>query len=156
VLLADLFAQCPILTPQELALLGLAQSEHHLILLERLLDVVVGSGLHRLDRQVRVPVGAHDDDRGIVPLGFERGQQVQTTHLRHAHVGEDTVGPEGVDQGEPVFSAGRRLHLVAVAAQQRSENHPDVLLVIDNQNPSHCAKNARRHPGRVQRVAYRT
>ena len=62
-LLADLLAERAVLAAQRLALLGLAQREHDLVGLERLADVVVGAGLHRLEREVDVAVRAHHDDR---------------------------------------------------------------------------------------------
>ena len=74
-----------------------AQREHDLVGLERLADVVVGAGLHRLEREIDVAVRAHHDDRGRVLLGLERGEQIEAAHLRHAHVGEDDVGAERVD-----------------------------------------------------------
>src|SRR5690242_381489 len=49
-LFADLLAESAVLASQRFALLGLAQSEDDLVVLERLLNVVVGAGFDRLER----------------------------------------------------------------------------------------------------------
>ena len=117
VLLADLLAQRAVLAPQRLALLGLAQREHDLLGLEGLLDVVVRARLDRLEREIDVAVRAHHDDGGVVALGLERREQIEPAHLGHAHVGEDDVGPERLDQRERLLPAVGRLDLVALALQ---------------------------------------
>ena len=47
-----------------------------------------------------------------LPLALQRGQQIEPAHLRHAHVGEDDVGPERVDQRERLLAALGDLDLV--------------------------------------------
>ena len=98
VLLLDLLLERAVLAAERLALLGLAEREDDLVRLERLAHVVVGAGLHRLDREVDVAVRAHDDDRRRVLLGLERREEIEPAHLRHADVGEDDVGVERVER----------------------------------------------------------
>ncbi len=102
------------------------------LLLERLLDVVEGAGLDRLDgladRAVR---GDHDDRRVRVQL--RGGAQ----HLHAVGPGHPQVGDHDVDIGEALdrLEARRRLdHLVALAPEQRDEHAPQVLLVVRDEN----------------------
>ena len=62
-------------------------------------------------------------------------------HLRHAHVGQDDVGPERVDERERRLAAVGHLDLVAVLAEERAQDEADVLLVVDHQDASHQVRN---------------
>jgi hypothetical protein len=92
--LPNLFAQRAVFALQQLPLLGLSERQHDLVRFERLLNVVVGAGLHGFDRQVHVAVGAHDDHGGVVVLGLQRRQQVEAAHLGHSNVGQHEIGPK--------------------------------------------------------------
>ena len=111
---ADLLPERAVLAPERSRSSALRSTSTTSSGLKGLLDVVVGARLHRLEGEVDVAVGAHHDDRRRVLLGLERGQQVEAAHLGHAHVGEDDVGAERVDQRERRFAAVGDLDLVAV------------------------------------------
>ena len=53
-----------------------------------------------------------------------------------------TSGPNESTSASASSPLGGRLHLVAVALQQRPQHEPDVLLVVDDQDAAHCEKNA--------------
>jgi hypothetical protein len=81
------------------------------------------------------------------PLAFsvanlQRRQQVESAHLRHAHVGEHHVRAEGIDERQSLLPGRCGLDLVAVTPEQRAEHEPEILLVVDHQNAAHCEKNA--------------
>ena len=137
VLFADLLAQRAILAPQGFALLCLAQGEDDLVVLERLLHVVVRTGLDRLERVVDIAVRAHHDHRCFVSFGLQRRQQIEPPHLRHAHVGEHDVGSKSVDQSQRLLAAFGRFDLVTLPLQERAQDEPLVLFVIDHQHASH-------------------
>ena len=138
-LVANLLFERAIFAAQRLALLGLAQHEEHLFRLERLWDVVVGAGLHRLERHIDVAVRAHDDDGGRVLFGLQRREQVEPAHFGHANVGEDEVGAEHIELRERVFAVVRDLGLVAIFAEDRPQHEADVLFVINDQHATHGA-----------------
>ena len=131
-LLADFLAQLPVLAPEQLALLGLAQRQYDLVRLEGLLHVVVRAGLHGVDRHVHVAVGAHHDDRRVVALSLQRGQQIEASHLGHAHVGQDHIGPKAIHQAERFLATGRGLYLVPIAPEQGLKHDSQVLFVVDD------------------------
>ena len=136
-LFANLFAQRAVFASECLALFGLAQREHDLVVFEGLLHVVVSARLDRLERVVDVAVGAHDDDRRFVTFGLERRQQIEAAHFGHAHVGEHHVGTERVHQRERLFTALGGLDFVPLSLQQRAQDDPLVLFVVDNEHTPH-------------------
>ena len=88
----DLLAQPEVLPAQPLALLRLAQDEEHLVGAEGLAQIVVGAGLHRLDRQlVRCRTRSSRSPWSSGRSALRRPQQVEAVHLRHAHVGDQRV-----------------------------------------------------------------
>ena len=140
VLLVDLLSQGAVLAPQRLALFCLSQREDDLVRLERLADVVVGPRLHRLDGEVHVAVRAHDDDRRRMLLRLERRQHVETSHARHAHVRQDDVGVERVDERQRRLAAVGNLDLEAMLLEEGAQDEANVLLVIDDQYAAHGTK----------------
>jgi hypothetical protein len=70
-------------------------------------------------------------------LALSVAEEIEAAHLRHAHVGEDDVRAERVDQRERGLPAVGDLDLVAVLAsrkaQQRPKDEADVLFVVDYQ-----------------------
>ena len=70
-------------------------------------------------------------------LRLERREQIEAAHLRHAHVGEDDVGAERVDERERALAAVGDLDLVAVPLEERAQDEADVLFVVDDQDAAH-------------------
>src|SRR5271155_5399564 len=69
--LLNLLLEGSILSTQGFSLLCFSQREDDLIRLERFAHVVVRAGFHRLDCEIHVAVGAHDDDRRRMLLFLE-------------------------------------------------------------------------------------
>ena len=136
-LLLDLLLQRAVLAPERLALLRLPEREHDLVGLERLADVVVGAGLHRLEREVDAAVRAHHDHGRRVLLRLQRREQIETVHLGHPDVGEDDVRAERVHERERRFAAVGDLHVVAMALEKRLQDEADVLFIVDDKDPAH-------------------
>ncbi len=144
VLGADRLPKLQVLAPQRLALLGLLEHEEDLVGLERLRDVVVGAGLHRLEGEVDRAVGAHHDHHCERRLRLERGEQVEPAHLRHAHVGQDHVRTERLHALERLFTGAGRLDLVTGTPEKRAQHQPEVFLVVDDQDAAHGYANISR------------
>ena len=132
-----LLAERAVLAAEGLALLRLAKDEDELLGLEGLLQVVVGAGLHRLDREIDVAVRAHHDDDGVVAFGLERRQQIEPAHPRHPHVGEDDVGAERLDERERLLTARRDLDLEALATEDGTDEKAKVLFVVHDEDTAH-------------------
>ena len=70
---------------------GALGEEPHLVVVERLREVVVGPALHRLDGGADAPVGRHDDHRGVGSRGLQAGEHLEPVDLRHPHVDEREI-----------------------------------------------------------------
>ena len=99
----------------------------------RLGEVVIGTGLQRLDRALRRAVGG-DDDCLLAPSGLlQAAQQVEAATVGQPHVGDD--GTEGaVAQLRPcVLDAAGGFNVVAFAQQGQLVESAQVRLVVDDQ-----------------------
>ena len=103
-----------------------------LLLLERLLDVVEGAGLDRLDGVADRAVGGHHDDRHV-RVGPHRGaQHLHAVEPRHPQVGDHDV--DAVERGHRLGAVGGQHHVVAVALEDGGEDAPQVRFVVGHQD----------------------
>ena len=114
-----------------------AQDDQHLVVLERLRDVVVGAAFHRRDRVLdRRERRDHQHRQVVVDLLdlVERGDAV---HAGHHDVHDRRVERHRSDQVEPLRRRRREADLVALPRQQRLEDLAHDLLVVDHQDGVH-------------------
>ncbi len=132
--LLDVLPERAVLAQQVAPLEGVADDDEHLVVLERLRDVVERSALHRgnraLDRRVR---GDDDDGQLLVDVAqlVQRGDAVQS---RHHDVHDGGVERQRPGELEPLGPGGRNPHVIAFAGEQRLEDLPHDLFVVDDQN----------------------
>ncbi len=101
---------------------------------ERLDEVVVGAGLHGLDRGLDRGVGGHDDD-GHVLLGLlRRFEHLEAVHARHLQVDQENRPPaiaQHLQRGRAVVGGVER---VAVLRQPSRQRFPDDFLVVNHED----------------------
>ena len=111
---------------------------------ERLHEVVVRAGAHRLDRLRDGGVRRHQHDDRVGPLAADLAQQREAVHAGHADVREDHVELGPPERRERRGSIRDRFHRVAEAADVRREMRADVLLVVDDEDGCHVSRAAAR------------
>jgi hypothetical protein len=126
--------QPAVLAQEAPPLLRLLQDEDDFLGLERLADVVERSRGHRLERGVRVAVGAHDHE-GEVRLPRQRLlQQCEPVHAGHPHVGDDRVVVAGLELGERLLAVADRAHLVALRLEHQRQDMSERRLVVRDED----------------------
>ena len=101
--------------------------------IERLVDVVIGAEVKRLDLFYFALARRQDDDRQIRP--FARApDDVLSIAIGQAEIEQDNVGRLGRNALDAVGNRARAGHLVIVCFQRRLEKAQDCRLVIDDQN----------------------
>ena len=123
-----------VLGHQPPALDGVVEDDQHLVVLERLGDVVERALLHRADRRLHRGERRHHDHRQLVVDRPHRVEDLQPVHLRHHHVGDDGVERRRARQFEPVATGRGDAHGVALAGQQRLEDLAHDLFVVDDED----------------------
>jgi hypothetical protein len=91
-----------VLGHQPAALDGVVEDDQHLVVLERLGDVVEGALLHGADGGFHRREGGDHDHRQVVVDRPHRVEDLQPVHLGHHHVGDDRVERRRPRQIEPV------------------------------------------------------
>jgi hypothetical protein len=116
---------------------------------ERLLDIVVGATLHRLDCRPNRGL-ARDDDafRGDVPelQFFEQGQSI---HAGHFQIGQDEAEPLARQPAERLLAVGHDLDVVFQIGQDRAQPSSDRWLIISDQDTRWRHTGRRRQVGNV-------
>ena len=116
-----------------------AQDDQHLVVLERLGDVVEGAALHRrdgvLDRGER---GDHQHRQVVVDL-LDLVERRDAVHARQHDVDDRRVERHRARELEPLGRRRGQAHLVALARQQRLEDLAHDLLVVDDEDGARCA-----------------
>ena len=130
----EVLAERAVLGDQPVLRQRVAQDDQHLVVLERLADVVEGAALHRRDRVLDRRVGGDHQHRQVVVDLLELVERGHAVHARHHHVDDRRVERHRPGQLEPLRRRRGQAHLVALARQQRLEDLPHDLLVVDDQN----------------------
>jgi hypothetical protein len=102
----------------ELPLLeGLADLGAEDVEVDRLVQVVVGALVHRLQGGLVRGVAGEHDDLGLGGAAADVAHDVQSRHVAHDQVGEDQVEALLVDELEALGAAGRDADVVAGALE---------------------------------------
>ncbi len=143
----DALEQQPVLALEPRALQRTAHDQADLVVVERLGDVVLGAGLHRLHGDLLVAVRRDHDDGGLGPRLLHGAQDV---HARNAaaerEVGEHQVDRRFAQACERRFARVGDRDLVALPPQQPGQRELDRALVLDDED-------ARGHAGLVGAAA---
>jgi hypothetical protein len=110
-------AQLASLAPQRLLLEHLVEHDHELVEVERLGQVLGGTGAHRIDGRRHRTERGHHDHRGRVLHRAELLDQLDAIHAGHLEVGDDDVRSEALVLAERLEGIGRGLHVVAFVAK---------------------------------------
>ncbi len=97
-------------------------------------DVVLRDLLEDLGLGVGGVDGGEDDDRQV-GASLDLARERQTVHAGHEHVDDEQVRPRLGKAAERLVAIAGGLHLVAVGAQLLGEEHEQVGIVIDDEDP---------------------
>ena len=128
----DLVLQPPVLD-------GLFDLELHLLDFERLLHVVEGADLHRLDRRVHRPEGGHQNHRRRRMERLGGAQHVETVAASHLQVAQHDVVLPFVQLLDRHVAVRRLVHFVMRVRQRADNPAPQRIVIICHQNPAHCS-----------------
>ncbi len=116
---------------------GLLDLELHLLDLERLLHVVEGADLHRLDRRVHGAEGGHEDDgRGRLELA-RRAEHVHAVAAAHLEIAQHDVVLPLVELLDRHVAVRRLVHVVVRVRQCANDAAPQRIVVVSYQYPAH-------------------
>ena len=104
---------------------------------ERLLQVVEGPELERLDRAVGAGVGRHDDDHAVGIVELELLEQRDAVHRLHVDVGEHEIELLGLVAGERLLAVGGKRGGKPGRLDDRIEHLVDREQVVDDENSRH-------------------
>src|SRR5271165_2216247 len=99
---------------------------------ERLGDVVIGSGIQRLDLAALLAANREHDDRDLRNFA-ELAAQLDAVHVRHSEVGDHQVGDEVLHDFERGFTVVGHANLIALGAEAGAQDPRNLRLVVDNQ-----------------------
>src|SRR5206468_1833797 len=109
-------------------------------MLEGLLEIVGGAGLHRFDRALDLAEARDDDDRGLRVPALEGSQHVDAVHVGQAKVEKDQVRAHIVRRLEPLFARAHPVDFDLVPGQHPRTERADVPFVVDDQDIVHSHK----------------
>ncbi len=117
---------------EQLLLHHVADLESQLVVVERLGKIVLGPGLHRLDRDPLRAVRGDHQDRALGVEHAHLAHQVEAAHPLHAQVRDDHVEEAGLDLLERIFSGLGGIDLVALFGEESLERDQDSALVVND------------------------
>ena len=132
------------------AALQRAQAGQQLAHVERLGDVVVGSGVQRADLVLAVDAGREHQHRPGEPRA-QAGEHLGAVQVGQAQVEDDDVGMRRGGLAQRGATVGGRDHLVAGRAEGDPQGAGQLRVVVDDQDPAHdvgTASGCRRRDGR--------
>jgi hypothetical protein len=132
--LLDVLSKIAVLVHEAAPLEGVAYDHQHLVVLERLGDVVEGTGLHRGDSASNGRKRRDDHDSQIFVDALQLVQRGDAVEPRHHDVDDGAIEGQRARQLEPLFPRRGEAHRVPLAAQQRLEDLAHDLLVVDDED----------------------
>ena len=135
--LHHLATQTLVLAAQAHDLERLVDRELELLRPHRLRDVVDRAGLDRRDRVLDAPVSGEHDQRRLVSLLPEQGEELEPGQPRHPIIGDDQVDRRVLQRLQRLRNVVRRHRLVPGALERVLEDQPDRWLVIEAENRCH-------------------
>jgi hypothetical protein len=103
---------------------------------ERLLDVVRGAFLHRLDRELGAPLPGDHHELGGDALRPDRLEQSDSVQLRHLEIGEHDAESLGLQPFQRLLPVGGDFHLVTRVRENGAQAIRDCRFVIRDENSS--------------------
>ena len=127
------------LVAKALQLQRLVDLDLHLLDFERLLHVVEGAVLHRLDGGVDRPERGHQDERRGRVQRFRRAQHVEPVGAAHLQIADDDIEVAFVQLFDRGVAVAGLLDLVARRAECQREPAPQRVMIVRYQNSSHLS-----------------
>ena len=109
---------------------------------ERLGDIVVGAGLHRLHGIFNGRISGHQNYQALGRAPLDLAQQFQPGHLGHPVVGQHQVELRLGEDCHGLRAVLGLANLVAKRLEKRHETSPDIALVIDDKQLGHQVSRA--------------
>ena len=97
-----------------------------------LLQEVDGAVLQGVHRHVDVAVTRNEDDREVAAHGLQFVLELQSRHVRHAHVEKNRAVAAEVGGGEEAVRVGERHDVVGFAREQKGPGAADAVVVVDH------------------------
>ena len=119
--------------------------------IHRLEQVAERAVLHRVERGRRGRRGRDEHEGDVQVTRADRPQQIDTGHLRHRQIAHDDVEGLPLEDLQGDLRRLRRLHVVAVGAEEPGIGAQDGQLVIDEEHASLLVLGRRRADGRKLR-----
>src|ERR1019366_6310312 len=104
---------------------------------ERLGDIVVGAGLHRLNGIFNGRISGHQNYQALGCAPLDLAEQFQPAHLGHPVVGQHQIELRLGEERHGLRAVLGRANLVAKRLEKRDETSADIALVIDNEQLGH-------------------
>ncbi len=128
----DLVLEAPVLD-------RLLDLELHLLDFKRLLNVVEGADLHRLDRRVHRAERGHQNHRGRWMKRLGGAQHVETVAAPHLQVAQHDIVLPFVQLLDRHVAVRRLVDFVMRIRQRAANPAPQRIVIICHQNPAHCS-----------------
>src|SRR5262249_4194884 len=109
-------------------------------MLEGLLEVVGGAGLHRLDGALDLSEAGDDDDGDLGMAALEGAEDIDAVHVREAKVEQHEVRAHLVGGLEPLLARANPVDFDLVPGQHPRTERADVPFVVDDQDIVHSHK----------------
>jgi hypothetical protein len=113
------------------------QGRDQLVHPERLLEVVEGAELERLDRALGARVRRHDDRDVVGVVGLELLQERDPVHRLHVDVGEHHVELLGLVARQTLLAVGRERGREACRLDDRLQHFMNRNQVVDDEDGGH-------------------
>ena len=111
-----------------------------LVGVERLLNVIERSELHRLHGRLDAAESGHENDRGLAPCRAQFAEQAHAVHTGHLQISDDAVERAALDRPQRLRRIGERRNQVIIARQGLGHRFAKHLVIIHDTYASHATK----------------